>query len=319
MAPKKKAKEKGVKPEEGTTSPYFDDKTAGKADSNQANTSKKRKQPPAQSGGTRKSARGASKAEPSPEQLLKYMLSVEAAELCRPEDESRDLAQRKDPQKVVTYTSSVLNPYQELVCAVVLSRPISHMLGLRTARTIFNAPYEFTSAKKMQDAGMEKIHQALWDARTQHKAKTADQLGALADMALDLFSDDKDKEGRDLGVVLGSSAVEKSLQNVQDKVKGFGPTGKNIFRRRVQWLWPAAYPFVDERSSKALEAIGLPNDADALKDFIDEHWETCDTQSIAGQNDEEKKRRALVIVLERATGADLEGKVERLREAAESH
>lgn len=312
MAPKKKSSNNGVKsrPE---TSPYFDNnETAHKA-----NTSKKRKQVSEQREGARKSARSAPKADPSQEQLLKYMLSADAADLCRPEDEARDLASRKEPEKVVTYTSSVLNPFQELVCAVVLSRPISHMLGLRTSRTIFNDPYNFTSAKKMQDAGMETIHQSLWDARTQHKAKTADQLGALADIALDLLSDEKDKEGVNLGVVLGNSNVNKALQSLQDKVKGFGPTGKNIFRRRVQWLWKDAYPFIDGRSSKALEAIGLPHEADPLADYIEQQWRELDTSRIAGDNDEEKKRRAFVVVLERATGADLESKIERLRKAAE--
>lgn len=315
MVSRKKQKGDEVKSDD-TTSPYFDKKPNLK-DAPKANTSKKRKQPATQRGGPRKSARSAPKAQPSQDQLLRYMLSAAAEDLCRPDDEARDLASRKEPEKTVTYTSSVLNPFQELVCAVVFSRPISHMLGLRTARTIFNYPYEFTSARRMQDAGMEKIHQSLWDARTQHKAKTADQLGALADMALELFSDGKDREGANLGVVLGDSNVDRALQSLQDKVKGFGPTGKNIFRRRVQWLWTSAYPFVDDRSSKALGEIGLPNEAETLTNYIDQKWSQLDTERLAGNNDEEKKRRALVVVLERATGADLEGKVERLKEAAE--
>ena len=251
------------------------------------------------------------------------MLSQEAEDLCRPADEARDLQGRKDQGEdishFVTYTSSVLNPFQELVCAIVLSRPISHMLGLRTIRTLFNAPYEFTSARRMQDAGMDKIHKALWDARTQHKAKTADQLGALADMVLDLFTDEaSDRDGTELGAALRSSDVNGSLQQLVNKIKGFGPTGRDIFRRRVQWLWEASYPFADERSSVALGEIGLPSDAEDLSHLIDGQWHECDTERLAGKTDEQKKKRALVIVLERATSASLEGKVESLREAAEA-
>ncbi|KAI6784145.1 uncharacterized protein J7T54_004691 [Emericellopsis cladophorae] len=279
---------------------------------------KKRKQPPEKETrqGSRKSARNAPTAEPSQSQLLRYMLSDNATELCRPADEARDLASRENAKCTVTYTSSVLNPFQELVSAVVLSRPISHMLGLRTLRTIFNAPYEFNNAKAIQDAGLDKVHKALWDARTQHKAKTADQLSYLGDLVLEYFADEDDKEGERLAKVLASDKPDEALQDLIDKVKGLGPTGGNIFRRRVQWLWPAAYPFIDSRSSDALQRVGLPSGEDDLQQVIGSYWDGMDHAKLVGQDVDEKKRRALVVVLERATGADLEGKVEQLKEAA---
>ncbi|KAG9255790.1 uncharacterized protein F5Z01DRAFT_680761 [Emericellopsis atlantica] len=244
------------------------------------------------------------------------MLSDDAIELCRPADEARDLASRGDDKSAVTYTSSVLNPFQELVSAVVLSRPISHMLGLRTLRTIFNAPYEFNNARAIQDAGLDKVHKALWDARTQHKAKTADQLSYLGDLVLEYFADEDDKEGERLAKVLESDNPDAALKDLIGKVKGFGPTGGNIFRRRVQWLWPAAYPFIDSRSSAALQRIGLPSGEDDLQQVIDSHLDQMDYAKLAGKDVDEKRRRAFVVVLERATGADLEGKVEQLKEAA---
>jgi hypothetical protein len=112
----------------------------------------------------RRSGRGTPKSTPSQLQLLNFLLSKPAEELCRPDDESDDINSRGD---IKTYSGSVMNPFEELLSAVVLSRPISHRLGLRTIRTIFNDPYNFNSAKAAQEAGGEKVHQAIWDARTQ--------------------------------------------------------------------------------------------------------------------------------------------------------
>lgn len=275
---------------------------------------KKRKKPPSTTReGTRKSARSAPRAQPSQTQLLKYMLSKDAENLCRPDDEARALAS-SDIKK--TYTSSVLNPFQELVCAVVLSRPISHMLGLRTIRTLFNPPYEFTSAKRMRDAGTEKVRQALWDARTQHKAKTADQLSYLADLVMERYTSEDDKHGENLGGVISQSDVENTLQNLMRSVKGLGPTGCDIFRRRVQWLWEAAYPFVDSKSGKSLRELGLPDDGEQLRQILEEHWDECDTVGVAGRDEDERHHRGLMVVVERATGAGLEGKIENLKSKA---
>ncbi len=57
-------------------------------------------------------------------------------------------------------------------------------LVLRTIRTISNDPYHFNTLKAIREAGSEKRHQALWDARTQHKGKTAQELGLLADAVI---------------------------------------------------------------------------------------------------------------------------------------
>lgn len=287
--------------------------------------SKKRKKPPAEPRqGVRKSARGeANASRPSPAQLLKFMLSKQAVDLCRPDDETRALKEAKADGKhkhgeIVTYTSGVFSPFQELVCAVILSRPISHMLGLRTIRTLFNPPYELTTAEKMRDIGTEKLHQALWDARTQHKAKTADQLSYLADLVMEYYTDEDDRHGERLSRVLKQSDVDNALVSLAKVVKGLGPTGCNIFRRRVQWLWEAAYPFVDSRSAKGLQALGLPDEGEGLAGFIDEQWPGCVTDNIAGADDDERKRRALVMVLERATSAQLEAKIDLLMGQASS-
>ncbi|KAI7087147.1 hypothetical protein KC356_g4381 [Hortaea werneckii] len=263
----------------------------------------------------RRSGRGAPKAQPSKQQLLKFLLSEPASVLCRPDDETEDMKNRGD---IRTYSTSVLTPFEELTCAVILSRPISHRLGLRTIRTILNPPYNFTSAKAVQDAGNEKHIQAVWDARTQHKEKTAGEIGMIADVVLEKFTADGDKNGTQLERVRTecNKDVEKEREMLKSNIKGLGRTGLDIFFRRVQWQWEAGYPFVDGRSAQSLHKLGLPDEGEELHKLIEQHWEKLETEQLAGEDEKAKKRRALVIVLERATGADLEGKSEAVVEAA---
>lgn len=263
----------------------------------------------------RRSGRGAPKSQPSQQQLLNFMLSKAAEEICRPDDETKDIQERGD---IRTYSSSILNPFEELVAAVVLSRPISHRLGLRTIRTILNPPYSFTSAKAVQEAGPEKHLQAIYDARTQHKDKTAAEIGQIADAVLERFTASDDKEGTQMQKVRDdcNRDVPKERELLKSSIKGLGKTGLDIFFRRVQWLWDAGYPFVDDRTMQSLHKLGLPDDGQELRKAIEGCWNDLDTKHLAGEDEAMKKRRAFVTILERATGSDLEGKSDALLEAA---
>lgn len=263
---------------------------------------------------SRRSVRGAAKAQPSQLDLLNYLLSDAAADMCRPNDEVKDIeAHGKD---IRTYSNSALNPFEELLCAVVLSRPISHRLGLRTIRTILNEPYSFTSPKAIKDAGSEKQHQALYDAHTQHKDKTAEQIGLIADVVASQFGKNDSDTSLDKMRDKASKDWDQERDLLQSSIKGLGKTGLDIFFRRVQWLWPEAYPFVDERTGRGLEKLTLPKNPEALQKLLEQHWAKLDTSALAKGDRNAQKRRAFVVVCERATGADLEGKSEALLEAA---
>ena len=267
----------------------------------------------------RRSTRGAGKTT-SVNQLpttLNYMLSEDAQELCRPQDESEDVTSRD----FKTY-SSIMNPFEELLSALILSRPISHRLGIRSIRTVLNDPYSFNSAKAVRDAGEEKRTQALWDAKTQHKDKTAAQLGYLADVVWEKFTSNGDETGTQLAKVLEDNDhdVKQVLEQLKKEIKGFGDTGADIFLRRVQWIegWHRAFPFIDGKSQHALEELGLPSDAQELRQVIESHWSKLETKHLAGNDEAVQQRRAFVIVLERATGAQLEGKLDEMLKAAGS-
>jgi hypothetical protein len=279
--------------------------------------SKKRKAPPTTtiaSNKFRRSARGAPTTPIDTVKLLNYLLSPTSLSLCRPRDETEDLKTRGANARA--YSTSTFTPFEELVCALILSRPIGHMLGLRSIRTIFNEPYDFTTAKKIHEAGYEGVREALDAARTQHRQKTAEEIVGMASMVVK----DPEMDEDDLGMYGLREACNKNAEEegkmLKSNVKGLGKTGLDIFGRRIQGVWEEWYPFLDERTRKAVEGLGLLGGAEELRKMMEEKWEELETGDIEAQNEAEKKRKAFVTILERAVGADLEGNIEALRAQA---
>ncbi|KAL8943759.1 MAG: hypothetical protein Q9216_000865 [Gyalolechia sp. 2 TL-2023] len=261
----------------------------------------------------RRSARGANQLPPDAVKLVNYLLSPASLDSCRPKDEIEHVKDRGDHLR--TYSSSTFTPFEELMCAVILSRPISHALGLRSIRTLFNDPHNFTTPKKIRSAGFEPVIKALNEARTQHRQKTAEELIILADAVVDHLGDGEEdvsleKVRRECG-----HDWEKEKTMLKTHVKGLGKTGLDIFARRVQASWPNLYPFADQRTLSGLQKLGLPGTAEELKQLLDDHWSELIVEDLKGDQDE-KKRRALVQVLERAVGVDLEGNADTVRAEA---
>ena len=95
-----------------------------------------------------------------------------------------------------------------------------------------------------------------------------------------------------------------------------GKTGIDIFRRRIQGVWPECYPFIDQRTAASLDKLGLPGDAIGLQQLMEKHWEELQVEDIKSDNEDEKKRKAFVRLLEHAVGADLEGHVDKVKAQA---
>lgn len=243
------------------------------------------------------------KGNASPEQILRFLLSDVAVDMCRPKDEQEDLEKRgKD---IKTY-AQLLSPFEELLCAVVLSRPISHRLGLRTIRTVLNPPWEFTDAETIKAAGSEKIYKSLDNARTQHRGKTTEEIEAVAEaVAENDWHNNLEKLRKQTNY-----KVDEQREALKSSIKGLGKTGLNIFYRRIQWLWEEAYPFIDARTQDSLEKLGLPKEPDELAEMIMKKWKELEFADSEEYGDEEQKRRAFALVLERSVGADLEKKID---------
>ena len=273
--------------------------------------SKKRKAPTSSepNKAPRRSARSA--ASVNAVKILQFLLSPSSLDLCRPKEETEDLKTRRPEFR--TYSTSTFTPFEELVCAVILSRPIGHMLGLRSIRTIFNPPYEFTTPKKIREAGNEGCRKVLDEARTQHRQKTAEELVLLAEAVADsLGHGDEDVRLERVREESGHD-YERERERFRKNVKGLGKTGLDIFGRRIQGVWPEYYPFVDQRTLAAVEKLGLPGNADKLRNLVDEEWENLQVKDIEANDEVEKKRKG---ILERAVGADLEGSIDSIKSEA---
>lgn len=149
-----------------------------------------------------------------------------------------------------------------------------------------------------------------------HKDKTASEISLIADVIAEKFAENASDASMEKLRKDCNFDVEKERQTLKDNIKGLGKTGLDIFFRRMQWQWPKSFPFVDSRSTEGLKKLGLPSDGDGLKQALDEHWSKLDTKNLTGEDEETNKRIAFVMVLERATGSDLEGKSDALLEAA---
>lgn len=273
---------------------------------------KKRKSPasdPSKGNAPNKAARRSGRGAPMPsaDKLINFLLSDKAIETCAPQDELEDSKSKR------TYTSVVpLSPFEELMGALILSRPISHRLGYRTIRTLLNDPYNYSNPKSLKAAGEEKIWQALDHAKTQHKGKTATQLVALADLAIDKFSDSHDDGALNKLRVLDAADMKKALL----ELKGIGPTGVSIFLRRVQAVWSNVYPVVDDRSRTALDHLGLPQSGNELADLIKANWSNINSKGVTGKGDVDRQRAVFVRVVELAVAAELESKTQDVLKAA---
>lgn len=285
---------------------------AMKSNGNAASSKKRKADTTTQSNkAPRRSARGSVNTTTDPVKVLKYLLSPSSLDHCQPRDEVKDLKARG--QNTRTYSSSDFTPFQELICATILSRPISHLLGLRSIRTIFNPPYDFTTPKKVREAGKEGCREALDKARTQHRQKTADELVLLADAVVEQLGTGEENVTLDrVRQESGHDAI-REREMLKKHVKGLGKTGLEIFARRIQGTWPEFYPFIDEKTSITVENLGLPGTAKELQELMEKCWGKLEVEDIMAKNVEEKKRKTFVRISERAVGADLERSIESMK------
>lgn len=313
-----------------------------------AETGQKRKTPPTSGGlkppkkearqGSRSSSRtagGGTGKDATSKQIISFLLSKDSLPYCYPSDELDAAKSGKFKKCYSTTPPSLFTPFEHLVTAHLLSKPLSHVLGMRSTRTLLNEPYSFSTPGKMRAAGEKKIWDALETARTQHRQKTATY---LYDMAVQYADPDKKEDSGDAGdseemLELATQANEggaqATIKYVKDTVKGMGDTGAQIFCRRVQACdgWgEAVWPYADPRSIDALRELGVKvADAEELQEMIekDVDWDKVgdmglkeEKKGVDDQDYEVQVAVELVTVLERAIGCVLESKVSDLKNAA---
>lgn len=144
----------------------------------------------------------------------------------------------------------------------------------------------------------------MWEARTQHKEKTASQLGDVVDGIRELCGDeDKDDQldhldglRHSLKGLKSPTEVQQALVDKLTTIKGIGPGVASIFLRRVQGDWEEVYPYADDRCLGAARAFGLIGDEGGAEELAEK----------VGKGD----RRKFVRVLDTLIGIELEKKLD---------
>lgn len=150
----------------------------------------------------------------------------------------------------------------------------------------------------------------MWEARTQHKEKTASQLGDVVDGIRDLCGEeDSDKqldhlEGlrHSLKDLKSPGEVQKALVDKLTTIKGIGPGVASIFLRRIQGDWEEVYPYADDRCLGSARKFGMIGEKEGAVELADK----------VGKGD----RRNFVRVLDTLIGIELEKKTDEAIEQA---
>jgi hypothetical protein len=209
---------------------------------------------------------------------------------------------------VLRYPHSHLTPFQNLIAACLLSKPISHKLGLRTIQTLLNPPFGLRTLTDLDEAGYEGRRKVMWEARTQHKEKTAGQLGDVCEGVKELCGDGAEEEElselqgvRDQVKGMNPDEAAKKVTELLTRIKGIGPGVAAIFLRRVQGDWEEVFPYVDDRSVKAAKEFGLIEDGEGAEEL---------KAKVGGD------KTQFVRLLDVLVGLDLEKAIDKAKEAA---
>lgn len=150
--------------------------------------------------------------------------------------------------------------YQLLVLSVLLSARISSDIAVAAASELYKAGYR--SPRAMRDASWQERVDALGRGHyRRYDERTATMLGEGADLVLDRWRGDLRRlhdEGGD------AKGIGKLLQ----EVPGIGPTGAAIFCREVQGVWTDLAPYIDSRTTRGAERVGLPTDPTRLASYV---------------------------------------------------
>ncbi|KAF9871088.1 hypothetical protein CkaCkLH20_11505 [Colletotrichum karsti] len=194
-----------------------------------------------------------------------------------PEDAGKKKSNGEEQIPLLTYPDSSLTPFQNLTAALLLSKPISHRLGLRTINTLLNPPFGLRTLKDLDEAGFEGRRKVVWEARTQHKEKTAAQLGDLVQSVRDICGVEEDEDVEEMeglraqikDLKTPEEAQKKVEKILTDGVKGIGPTGAGIFLRRVQERWEDVFPYADKRALEVAVQFKILEEGDGAEELAE--------------------------------------------------
>lgn len=151
------------------------------------------------------------------------------------------------------------SPLFRLLClALLLSARISSDMAVAAARALVDQGW--TTPTKMRDSTWRRRTDVLnASGYARYDESTSRMLGYTTGRLLDRFGGDLRR--------LRSEADRQPdrLRALLKDFKGIGDVGADIFCREVQGLWDELHPFADHRVIEVARALGLGDDAGALR------------------------------------------------------
>ncbi|OTA61488.1 hypothetical protein K449DRAFT_370672 [Hypoxylon sp. EC38] len=153
-------------------------------------------------------------------------------------------------------------PAPETVLALVLnailsSTRISHAIAAKTVALVIEAGYHKLNVLK-KSTWQERTEVLTEGGYTHYREKTATMMGDLAQLI-------EEKYEGDLNTILRLTSENPTKIRAELKqIKGLGDVGINIFFDTAQHIWPCLAPFIDPRSLKTAEEIGIGGGVNVL-------------------------------------------------------
>ncbi|KAJ5713439.1 uncharacterized protein N7483_010620 [Penicillium malachiteum] len=140
---------------------------------------------------------------------------------------------------------------------MVKSRPISHDLSRRALAHLIEEGYHH----------IDILSSTTWEERTnvlreggynRYREQCATNLGTLANMV------SKGYDGDLNNLLHAAHGDREKVRELMKEIKGVGDLGVELFFNDVQSIWPSIAPFLDSRSLKTADEIGIGRDLDAI-------------------------------------------------------
>ncbi|KAJ9272118.1 hypothetical protein DTO212C5_1881 [Paecilomyces variotii] len=161
--------------------------------------------------------------------------------------------------------AGVAEPLQatpETVLAMVLdamlkSTRISHSLAQKAVNTVIEAGYH----------DIKKLSQTTWDDRVdvlakggynRYREQASTNLGALIEFVNGKYDGDLNNLYRK------ADHQPRKVRELIKEIKGLGDLGTDIFFNNAQSIWRTLAPFIDARSLRTADDIGIGTDVDAI-------------------------------------------------------
>ncbi|KAF7158256.1 hypothetical protein CNMCM5623_003025 [Aspergillus felis] len=172
----------------------------------------------------------------------------------------------RQPLEGTSLAKEPLTASPETVLAMVIdamlkSRPISHDLAQRAVNKLIDEGYH--DIRKLGESSWEERTMVLKDGGyNRYREQGATNLGDLADFVNGQYDGDLnnllEKAGKD----------RKKTRDLIKGIKGLGDLGVDIFLNNVQSVWPSMAPFLDARSLKTAEELGIGTDLEAIYESL---------------------------------------------------